>query len=176
MLEPSGATITSATEAYGDERASAHEAQRDFNYSVGNGNGAVSGFFDDSNWTPQTFPTAGVWHYLVYTYDGTNFRAYQDGVLNTTANKANWNTLAAPLCVGSDGFTGGGDAFHGYIGAARVMTGVLNASQISNNFNAGLYADYGIIALVPTAAPTTNAFLGDITDHADRWSRWPIKR
>ncbi len=173
------ATITSATVAYGnvnnDPKA---DHQRDFNYCVGNGNGAVSGFADDANWTPQTFPTAGVWHYLAYTYDGTTFLAYQDGVLNTTASKPNWNTLSGVLCVGSDGASGGGDPFHGYIAAARVMTGVLTAGQIANNFNAGLLGAYGIIALTPTAAPATNAFEGDsitLTEVACRpLSRSPI--
>ncbi|HEX3800107.1 MAG TPA: LamG-like jellyroll fold domain-containing protein [Verrucomicrobiae bacterium] len=158
-----GATITSAVIAYGNVNTQPQtDHQRDFNYGVGNGNGAVSGYADDANWTPQTFPTAGVWHYLAYTYDGTTFRAYQDGVLNTTANKPNWNTTSGILCVGSDGATGGGDPFHGNIACARVMTGVLNASQILNNYNAGLFADYGTIALPPVASPGTNAFLGDV--------------
>src|SRR5450756_439864 len=140
--------------------------QREFNYTgdLANGNGAVSGYASDANWSPATFPTANVLHQLVYQYDGANFIIYQDGVLNRSVG-LNWNTVTSPMGIG--GQSGGGDAFRGSIAACRMMSGVLTPSQVLSNFNLGPLATYMIVPLQPTASPAPNVFVGDVVTLSD---------
>ena len=103
-------------------------------------------------------PTAGDLHHLVYTYDGTTARVYADGVekatkivaLNTyalptdTINLIAQNDAAGALqFISSDGMN---------ISVLRIDTGVLSASDIVNNFNAG--------PLVAIHEPGSAALLG----------------
>ncbi len=65
------------------EAAPAPAEDREFDYDNG-GHGVITGNFGalDTAWT--TTPTAGTWHYVAVTYDGTTLRAYVDGNLNVT--------------------------------------------------------------------------------------------
>jgi hypothetical protein len=56
-----------------------------FNYGSNGGYGAVGHWGEDVGWNGA--PAPGAWHYLAYTYDGTNgntVRVYADGVLKNT--------------------------------------------------------------------------------------------
>ena len=136
---------TSATLNYGYQTNS-HD--RDFNYDT-SGHGAVSGYNADTSWV--TTPTTGAWHYLVYTYDGTTFRAYSDGNLDVTAGRA-WTTQPTFVSIGADiggmGVNAGNDPFKGYIAAARVESGILTIGDIAANYAAGPLAS--ATAITPT--------------------------
>ncbi|MDB6016125.1 MAG: hypothetical protein JWR19_614 [Pedosphaera sp.] len=123
------------------------------------GYGAFTGNWgnSDSGWNPPA--TAGVWHYLAWTYDGTTVRVYQDAVPSGTGGSP-LNTQPSLLNVGCN--VDGGSPFQGYIAAARLVSGVLSASQITNNYLAGPLATFGIIANKPIVSPGTNVFVGDI--------------
>jgi hypothetical protein len=115
--------------------------EREFDYDSG-GHGVISGNFGslDTAWT--TPATAGTWHYLAVTYDGTTLLAYLDGNLDVT------HVIGTPIAtvrtfmqVGSGiagtGLNGGNDPFHGYIACARVQSGILTAGDVANNYVMG---------------------------------------
>jgi hypothetical protein len=115
--------------------------EREFDYDSG-GHGVISGNFGslDTAWT--TPPTAGAWHYVAVTYDGTTLMAYLDGTLDVT------HVIGVPIAtvrtlmqVGSaiagTGVNGGNDPFHGYIASARATSGVLTAGEVANNYVMG---------------------------------------
>lgn len=143
---------------YGNQGGSgAQYEDREFDYNNnGSGNSAFSGNFGgDFNW--NTTPTAGVWHYLAWTFDGTNVIAYVDGNADRTNSGQTMHTVQSYIVVGG-GIANGGpnvaDQFDGYIAAARVSSGVLTASEVSNNFAAGLTASVPVEVYEPTASPT----------------------
>jgi Concanavalin A-like lectin/glucanases superfamily/Fibronectin type III domain len=115
--------------------------EREFDYDSG-GHGVISGNFGslDTGWT--TAPTAGTWHYVAVTYDGTTLLAYLDGSLDVT------HVIGVPIAtvqtlmqvgsaIGGTGVNGGNDPFHGYIACARVESGVLTASDVAANYAMG---------------------------------------
>jgi hypothetical protein len=145
--------------AYGIQGgASDPQADREFNY-CNQGSGAVSGDFGsyDTRW--GTLPTTGVWHYLAWTWDGATITCYEDGT-NNVENTLSTPPLVTPptvVCVGG-GLANSGpylsaDAFQGYIGAARLQSGVLNASQIANNYTAGLLGVVPATVWPPSVTP-----------------------
>jgi Concanavalin A-like lectin/glucanases superfamily/Immunoglobulin I-set domain len=150
--------------SYGFEGGSAAPAEvRDMGY-FNQGYGAFTGNFgnSDSGWNPPA--TAGAWHYLAWTYDGTTVTVYQDAVPSGTGGSP-LNTQPSLLTVGCNISQGG--AFNGYIAAARIESGVLSASQITNNFLAGPFATFGLVANKPFVSPGTNVFLGDVVTFAE---------
>jgi hypothetical protein len=143
---------------YGNQGGSgAQYEDREFDYNNnGSGNGAFSGNFGgDFNWT--TIPSPGTWHFLAWTYDGANIVAYVDGRPDKTNTSQTMNTVASFAIVGG-GIANAGpniaDQFDGYIASARLSSGVLTASQVSNNFAAGLTASLPVEIFAPSASPT----------------------
>jgi Concanavalin A-like lectin/glucanases superfamily/Bacterial Ig-like domain (group 2) len=89
-------------------------------------------------------PAAGVWHHLVYTYDGTTTRVYADGVLWNSEDDSQYGGLnitpGTPITLGaqreSNGtVTGGAGRASLTLGKVRVHSGTLTATQIANNYN-----------------------------------------
>jgi hypothetical protein len=118
----------------------------------------VSGNFGgfDTGW-PQV-PTAGAWHHVVVTYDGTTLLAYLDGALSAT------HVIGTPLvtvqtlmqvgsAIAGTGVNGGNDPFHGYIADARVESGVLTAGDVAANYAMGPLAS--AVAATPTGLTAT---------------------
>ena len=124
-----------------------------FNYGTNPNWGAV-GHWDapDLGWGPGGAPAAGVWHHLVYTYDGTTTRVYADGclvdetdcptnsevvgsgVINTfSPSKV---TLAAQLMAGGVTIS---SWLRGILSIAgvRIHDGVLTPAQVAHNFALG---------------------------------------
>jgi hypothetical protein len=149
--------------------------------------GAVSGNGGnlDTPWTAEII--ADEWYYVTYTWDGTNtFTAYLNGVEDVQTAPGPLNTQESYLGVGGGpgqtGITVGGDAYHGWISAARVMSGVLTASQVSNNFAAGPFAvvpavaaqnvslGYSFSGGVVTLTWPTNAALEQATSLMGPWT------
>jgi hypothetical protein len=147
--------------AYGDQGQDAPpQADREFNYCT-SGGGAVSGDFGSYDTAWATPPTAGVWHYLAWTYDGSTITCYEDGTNNTANSPSAPNvTPRTVVCVGGGigQQTSGNpnlavDAFQGYIGAARLESGVLSASQIATNYAAGLLGSIPAVVWPPSVTP-----------------------
>jgi hypothetical protein len=159
--------------SYGDQGGSGSpQEDREFNYCTAGG-GATSGDFGnyDMQYGAGSPPTVGAWHYLAWTYDGSTISVYVDGTFSNSKAPGTPNitpetvvSIGAGVGPAGDGNTNVAvDPFTGFIGAARVESGVLTASQISNNFNAGLVGiipvSLGPPSLTPlfTASGVTNA-------------------
>jgi hypothetical protein len=151
--------------AYGIAGGSATYPQEERALEYGTaGYGAFTADYGDADLGWSTAPTVG-WHYLVATYDGTTLNLYQDGATNATiATPGVLNTLQTYVEVGSQNnspangpfiLTGGGNPFDGYIGAARLESGVLTEAQVKNNFSAGLFATISASSVPP--APVLEA-------------------
>ncbi len=121
------------------------DANQNFGYSTDTGWGAAAHWADDMGWGPVV-PKCGVWHYLVYAYDGNrNNSVYCDGVLYNTSvlNGAALATFATdPILLGAQSDSGGGQVGTGqpltaYVAAVRVGSGALNASDVLNNYLEG---------------------------------------
>jgi hypothetical protein len=115
-------------------------------FSYNNGNfGQISGWFDDSSWT-ETLPVGDV-HHVVWTYDGSLARGYIDGQLIGSATALSGGPMQTPsslMYIGNAPDFGSSDAFHGFIAEVRVHTGVLNATQVLNNYDIGIEAPIGL--------------------------------
>ena len=79
----------------------------------------------------------GVWKHYTFTYDGTNFISYIDGVLN------NQGTLTEPhnqqpgtLNIGAN-FHGGSSPFYGEVAELAIFDRALSADEVAAAFNAG---------------------------------------
>ena len=152
-IYPANVTATSCYLNYGYQGGSSSPMNdREFDYDT-SGHGVISGDFGslDTSWT--TTPTAGVWHHVVVTYDGTTLLAYLDGNLDVT------HVIGGPIAtvptlmqvgsaIGGTGVNGGNDPFHGYIACARVESGVLTASDVAANYAMGPLAT--LAASMPT--------------------------
>jgi uncharacterized protein YjdB len=112
-----------------------------FGFSTQNDHGAVDRWGGNMPWTPV--PAAGVWHHLVYTFDGATTRIYADGVLNNSQNTGAINiapgkpiTLVAQRNQDNSLVGWGGTRGSLSLGAVRIHSGVLSAAQVQNNYNA----------------------------------------
>ena len=134
--------------------------RRDMAFNFGNNGswGAATHWGDDVGW--GTAPTAGAWHHLVYTYDGsTTAKVYIDGVLANTKTLAGaLNTFASePINIGCQRDTANGTRslfYSGYINSVRVHGGVLTAVQIAANQSLGPFGSPGNAA--PTISDISN--------------------
>lgn len=119
---------------------------------------------NDTSWGAAP-PSAGVWHHLVYTYDGaTTVKVYIDGSLaNTKTLSGTLSTFPnQPINIGCqrDSATGGLSHFYGgYLNAVRVYGGVLSATQVAANYSSG---PFGAPANV---APTLSAITDKTFDY-----------
>jgi fibronectin type 3 domain-containing protein len=134
--------------------SSAQVEDREFSYDTG-GSGVISGDFGnlDTAWT--TAPDTNVWHYLAYTWDGSNITAYLDGVQDVRRNvgaicKTVQTFMQVGSGIGGTGVNGGNDVAFDYIACARVESGVLTPADIVANYAMGPLG---------TAAATTPAGL-----------------
>jgi hypothetical protein len=150
--------------AYGLEGGAAAPAEnREMGY-FNQGYGAFTGNFGNSDTGWSTTPTTGAWHYLAWTYNGTNVNVYQDGQPNGTGGGP-LNTPQTFMEVGSDignglsGVNGGNNPFEGYIASVRVESGVLSASQIAHNYLTGPAGTIPTGSLVPLTFTSTNGVL-----------------
>ena len=91
--------------------------------------------------TGWTFPTPGVWHHLVHTYDGFFAKFYVDGRLVANALMTGLNLSSdQAYCMLGGVYDRKGDSyiygFRGDIASVRVHDGVLTAPQVLANFEA----------------------------------------
>jgi Concanavalin A-like lectin/glucanases superfamily len=122
-----------------------------FNFGNSTGFGAVTHYGpNDVPW--GTPPTAGAWHYLVYTYQNSVAQVYVDGVLrNSKTLSGALNTFAnEPINIGCQRDSANGTRsffYSGYLNTVRIHGGVLSSDQILANY---LYGTW-----VPSAPPGT---------------------
>ncbi len=142
------------------------EEDREMNW--GTGSDCFSGDYGDLDckWT-SPYPETGAWYYLAWTWDGVNAIGYIDGVQNVVHTLSPSSTYAgypirtADTVVGIGASLSGGpnlsdDNFNGWIAAARLSSGVLSPSQVSNNFAAGLLAGVPVLLSAPSLTPSQN--------------------
>ena len=154
--------------------------EREFDYDSG-GHGVISGNFGslDTGWT--TAPTAGLWHYVAVTYDGTTLLAYLDGSLDVT------HVIGVPIAtvqtlmqvgsaIGGTGVNGGNDPFHGYIAAARVESGVLTASDVAANYAVGPLGTAAAIAPTGLTATTGDGQVALTWNSSGNATNYNVKR
>lgn len=145
-------------------RGGPNRSNMSLNYGANADYGAAGQWGEDVGW--KGAPVAGVWHYLVYTYGGTNdnkARVYADGVLkNTREFSAPLDTFAGfPIRIGAQANTDGtgtdfAQSLTGYIGLVRVHGGALSANDIKNNFLYGMeLTEPGTLTNVTLSVPAT---------------------
>ena len=120
-------------------------------------------------------PTAGDWHHLVYTYDGSSTRLYSDGAFVYSESTGSIDTHDGfPFIIGGqnaqnaphsptvDGVGAGsfGGNFRGVVSRVRIHDGVLSAAEVLNNFNFGPAQSSGPTINGFTATPA-ETFEGD---------------
>lgn len=112
---------------------------RSFNYGANGTYGAVGHWGSpDMGWSGA--PSAGQWHYLVYTFDGVSTaKVYADGFVKTTETMTLNTHADLPIRIAAQADTAGtsfdfGQALSGYIAMVRVHTGKLSDADVANNF------------------------------------------
>jgi hypothetical protein len=121
--------------------AAAPVEDREFSYDTG-GSGVISGDFGGLDTPWATTPNTNTWHYLAYTWDGSNLIAYLDGIQNVQRNvgaicKTVQTFMQIGSAIGGTGINGGNDVADDYIACARVESGVLTASEVAANYTLG---------------------------------------
>ncbi len=157
-IYPTDVNQTSCYLGYGYQGGSGSPMNdREFDYDNG-GHGVISGNFGnlDTGWS--TVPTAGTWHYVAVTYDGTTLLAYLDGDLDVS------RVIGVPIAtvqtsmvvgssIGGTGVNGGTDPFHGDIACVRVESGILTSNDIAANYAVGPLGTAA--AITPTGLTAT---------------------
>ena len=124
----------------------------------------------------------GVWSYIVVTYDGTDIKLYNNGVLGATETKTAGNT-PADRHIGS--VDGSSEFFSGIIDETRIYNRVLSLQEIKDLYNEGAnqvsftedYSDEGadgVVKLVRghikgTGSYEVNELILEQGDIADSW-------
>lgn len=136
--------------AIGQEEAMVSWSDRDkpnngtmmsFNYGVNTSFGAVThwGPLDDLSWgqTSGDAPSPGVWHHLVYTFDGTTARVYADGI-EKNAKAVMINTRSgSSINLAAERNKNGFELYGSLqIAVVRIHDGALTAAQVKSNFDA----------------------------------------
>jgi hypothetical protein len=151
-----------------------------FNYGANAGFGAVGHWCNDLGWNGT--PTLGVWHHLVYTYDGTTASVYADGVLKNsnahgldTDDRPGW--AVSPISLAAQHANDGTNVNTALLGSliiakVRVHEEALTLEQIQNNYNFELPSFTIGLAALPTGPthrysfsnPAGNATGATVTD------------
>jgi hypothetical protein len=102
----------------------------------------VEFFIYSGGWRTCTFPLGsaaafnGIWHHLAGTFDGTQVKIYENGVLRNTANFAGAiATNTVNTCIGRDGTGSGRRYFDGIVDDARIYNRALSADEIKKLAN-----------------------------------------
>jgi hypothetical protein len=129
--------------------------------------GAVGQWDGDMGWNGA--PTAGFWHYLAYSYEGSVVKVYADGVLkNTRVLPGPLDTYANfPIRIGAQTAAAGdvadlGQTLSGSIAMVRVHGGPLSALDVRNNFLFGLEltAPGNLVGISVQLNPSTSIGVG----------------
>ena len=126
------------------------------NGGTGNASDAAGGVRNSSGWEQGTTTVDdGLWHHIVFTYDGTTKREYVDGVLDTWVVDQ-WNASAAvggQFWIGGGG-TGEGDGqvcLNGLIDEVYVFNQALSSNDVHQLFSNNTVP---IVPVAVTVSPT----------------------
>ncbi|HEV2473990.1 MAG TPA: DUF5695 domain-containing protein, partial [Chthonomonadales bacterium] len=130
-------------------------ADMSFNYGRSESYGAATHWADDLGW--NGLPAPGEWHYLVYTFDGTTARVYDNTSEKNSLQIRLRTAPESPINIGvQNGQNGGLQFSNEYDGSpmsanlaiaeVRVETGALTPAQIAANFAAEA-ARFGAVRL-----------------------------
>jgi hypothetical protein len=110
-----------------------------FSYSANVDHGATDHWAYNLGW--NGVPTLGVWHHLVYTFDGATQKIYVDGTLNRSG-AANYNPVATqPVTLACQREPNGALIGWGWVrgsltlGRVRIHSGPLSDAQVAQNYN-----------------------------------------
>lgn len=139
------ATGTRALVMYDNSGVVPGNATRFFMFYLSNGNVIFNPFNSGGTYVTLTSPLAyndGIWHHAVGTWDGTTVRLYVDGSqVNSTAlsgtspTGGNWPLT---LATGCNGAVGNYIQYSGSLDEVAVYGTVLNSTQVSAHWSAGL--------------------------------------
>lgn len=94
-------------------------------------------FYASGSVVGSTTMSTGIWYHVTYTWDGTNFRVYVNGVLDGTSGSIGGvNVTSSALAIGR-AFWAAGNYFNGQIDDVAVFTRALSASEIQTLYFAG---------------------------------------
>ena len=129
----------------------------------------------------------GAWHHVAATFDGTNLKAYLDGVQIGTNQAKTFNTTGTPFSIGYRGVANS-ENFQGDIDEVRVWNVARTAAQLGSNCplmgnEAGLVAYYrfdqgfpagnntGVTTLVDATTNNNNGTLSGfaLTGNTSNW-------
>jgi prepilin-type N-terminal cleavage/methylation domain-containing protein len=82
-----------------------------------------------------------VWYYIVMTFDGTNIKVYKNGEIkwtSATISSDSIKTSSYPLYIGKASAPGSASFFSGFIDDVRIYSTAISASQIQEQYYAGL--------------------------------------
>lgn len=116
---------------------------------------AFAGEFNDLAYAVTNIFTLNTWHMIDWIWNGSQLRVYVDDALNTNGSLAAMTTPQVLIGIGGTYHTSGIiEAFPGLIGAERVQSGLLTASDIASNYALG---PMGSAAVLPPAGLTGSA-------------------
>lgn len=76
----------------------------------------------------------GKWHHIAFTWDGTNWKSYFNGEhRNTSSMSGTMSSNTDNLEIGRDGYSNNNE-YNGKIGAVRIYSKALSASEIGQNY------------------------------------------
>jgi len=84
-----------------------------------------------------TAPTAGLWHHIMYTFDGTNHSLYLNGILVSTSVVAADTGAASDFQVGYNSDATAEDWENGEIDQVKVWNYEMTQAQVSYDYNRG---------------------------------------
>ncbi|HWN94617.1 MAG TPA: LamG-like jellyroll fold domain-containing protein, partial [Methylomirabilota bacterium] len=147
VLNP-GISAEETVVSWGHRGGTPDGSNMSFNYgwddrwgAVGHWGGADIGWDPccNSGSNPQGVPKSGVWHHLVYTFDGTTQRVYSDGILKNSENVALNIFPIPPVVIGAqmanDTVVEPGLRGTLTIGRLRIHSEALTGIQVANNYN-----------------------------------------
>lgn len=115
------------------------------NFKIGYDAGStMSGGFYDGSWhyTPSVSTSLNTWQCIAYSYDGSNLTIYSNGSSGgSTAYTGTPNSGGSGIRIGRRWDVD--DYFAGSIGAIKVYSRALSATEVLQNFNA-LRGRYGL--------------------------------
>ena len=99
-----------------------------------------AGYYYNSAFSPAVTVPLNQWNHLVWTFDGTNLRAYLNGSLAGTLNRSSLDIGGGGtlnVAIGKNSWSGSGsEHFNGKIDQVRIYNGKLEDTQVAN-----LYAE-----------------------------------
>ena len=111
-----------------------------FGTMVAGGDLFFAGYYYNSAFSPAVTVPLNQWNHLVWTFDGTNLRAYLNGSLAGTLNRSSLDIGGGGtlnVAIGKNAWSGSGsEHFNGKIDQVRIYNGKLEGTQVAN-----LYAE-----------------------------------